>query len=121
MICECASLVTRVLVKHALFNGAAGLWAGSNAQRWRQHEGAVVCACACRLHGPYRRAPHRRHLFVCPRTGDIPCSAHPTLAKIHQLYASMMQDELRPVGPAVAPPGRPRGPRAIHSNLHCVA
>jgi hypothetical protein len=117
MICECASLVTRVLVKHALFNGAAGLWAGSNAQRWRQHEGAVVCACACRLHGHCRRAPHQRRLFISPRTGDIPCSAHPTLAKIHQLYASMMddEDELRPVGPAVALPGRPRRPRAIHS------
>jgi hypothetical protein len=57
-------------------NVKAALWQGRNAQAaWEASSDA-------------------------PIAWDIPCSAHPALQKMYELYAAAVKDELQPVGPA---------------------
>jgi hypothetical protein len=71
MVYECATLQTRLGVKWVMLLGRA---CGGSAAAWAKHTGPVVW--------------------------DIPCSAHPALDKMADLYIEMMSNELRPIGPA---------------------
>ncbi len=59
-----------------LLNVKAALWQGRNARAaWEASSDA-------------------------PIAWDIPCSAHPALQKMYEMYAAVVADELQPVGPA---------------------
>ena len=71
LITDCVSLTARVMVRQVVWRGVA---CGGSAAAWARHTGPVVW--------------------------DIPCSAHPSLDKMCDLYIEMMSQEVVPVGPA---------------------
>jgi len=79
-IVRCASLTTRLMVKTAVWRGL-----GSSApERW------TASTINPSISGPDSEVV----------VWDIPCSSHPALQQMYDLYVAQMATELQPAGPA---------------------